>query len=159
VQVRLVDFNPIGGTTSPLLFDWDELSYSLAGTAASHGTQLSAAAAILRRDEEPDPVHVPEPGFAAHINGNGHACGVACPLGGADKLAGADTGEESSASVHQHRDVSSAASSEIMFRFNTHGARVAPSTAVYGAPYDMVDCSDGSALSALLQKLTASQTE
>lgn len=26
-KVRLLDFNPIGGTTSPLLFDWEELSY------------------------------------------------------------------------------------------------------------------------------------
>jgi len=25
LQVRLLDFNPAGGTTSPLLFDWDEL--------------------------------------------------------------------------------------------------------------------------------------
>ncbi|KAK9792491.1 hypothetical protein WJX73_008072 [Symbiochloris irregularis] len=27
-QVRLVDFNPIGGTTSPLLFQWEELPFS-----------------------------------------------------------------------------------------------------------------------------------
>lgn len=25
--VRLVDINPVGGTTSPLLFDWAELPY------------------------------------------------------------------------------------------------------------------------------------
>lgn len=25
--MRLVDFNPIGGATSPLLFTWDELKY------------------------------------------------------------------------------------------------------------------------------------
>ena len=25
--VRLMDFNPVGGSTAPLLFDWDELGY------------------------------------------------------------------------------------------------------------------------------------
>jgi hypothetical protein len=33
--VRLMDFNPVGGSTAPLLFDWDELGYgeSIAGCA------------------------------------------------------------------------------------------------------------------------------
>lgn len=31
-----------------------------------------------------------------------------------------------------------------------------PNVAAYGAPYDMVDCSDGSAISEMLQRLTAS---
>lgn len=26
-KVRLMDFNPVGGFTSPLLFGWDELGY------------------------------------------------------------------------------------------------------------------------------------
>lgn len=26
-KVRLMDFNPVGGFTAPLLFDWDELGY------------------------------------------------------------------------------------------------------------------------------------
>lgn len=26
-KVRLMDFNPVGGVTAPLLFDWDELGY------------------------------------------------------------------------------------------------------------------------------------
>lgn len=26
-KVRLMDFNPIGGFTAPLLFDWDQLGY------------------------------------------------------------------------------------------------------------------------------------
>lgn len=38
--VRLLDFNPAGGTTSPLLFDWSELPYGLeAGGAADSGTE------------------------------------------------------------------------------------------------------------------------
>lgn len=26
-KVRLMDFNPVGGFTAPLLFEWDELGY------------------------------------------------------------------------------------------------------------------------------------
>ena len=37
--VRLVDINPVGGTTSPLLFDWAELPYGHRMHAtASNGT-------------------------------------------------------------------------------------------------------------------------
>ena len=35
--VRLLDFNPAGGTTSPLLFDWDELPYGLQNGSAVDG--------------------------------------------------------------------------------------------------------------------------
>lgn len=37
VQVRLVDINPIGGTTSALLFDWAELPYALGTASAAKG--------------------------------------------------------------------------------------------------------------------------
>ena len=30
LQVRLLDFNPVGGTTSPLLFSWEQLGYAVA---------------------------------------------------------------------------------------------------------------------------------
>ncbi len=31
--VRLMDFNPVGGSTAPLLFEWDELGYGENGFA------------------------------------------------------------------------------------------------------------------------------
>ena len=34
-KVRLIDFNPAGGFTAPLLFDWDDLGYG-----ASHALLL-----------------------------------------------------------------------------------------------------------------------
>lgn len=38
--MRLLDFNPAGGTTSTLLFDWAELPYGMeAGTAAGSGVE------------------------------------------------------------------------------------------------------------------------
>ncbi|KAK9905753.1 hypothetical protein WJX75_005749 [Coccomyxa subellipsoidea] len=70
--VRLMDFNPIGGTTSPLLFDWAELPYTL---------------------------------------------------------------------------------------LNTGGAVMRPSVAVYGAPFDMVDNSEGSAISELLRRLQTEEVD
>lgn len=41
--VRLMDFNPIGGSTAPLLFDWDELGYgeSPAEHAASQRSSIN----------------------------------------------------------------------------------------------------------------------
>ncbi|KAK9837006.1 hypothetical protein WJX81_006472 [Elliptochloris bilobata] len=42
-RVWLVDFNPIGGTTSPLLFDWEELPYSRAAPAADTIAEAPAA--------------------------------------------------------------------------------------------------------------------
>ncbi len=48
-RVRLVDFNPVGGTTAPLLFsDWAELGY---GLLASHSTATAAAAGAAAASE------------------------------------------------------------------------------------------------------------
>lgn len=45
-SVKIVDFNPIGGTTSPLLFDWEELySPEELPAAASQEQQAPASAA------------------------------------------------------------------------------------------------------------------
>ena len=45
MQVRLVDFNPIGGSTSPLLFDWDELPYGCSTSAAATSAAATPAQA------------------------------------------------------------------------------------------------------------------
>ena len=42
--MRLVDFNPIGGSTSPLLFDWAELPYGRAAAAAAASSAAAAPA-------------------------------------------------------------------------------------------------------------------
>lgn len=46
-RVRLIDFNPWGGATLPLLFEWDELE-QLAGARAPHRTLLRARPCVLR---------------------------------------------------------------------------------------------------------------
>lgn len=35
-KVRLMDFNPVGGFTAPLLFQWDELGYGEHMLSCSH---------------------------------------------------------------------------------------------------------------------------
>ena len=46
VQTRLVDFNPIGGSTSPLLFDWDELPYGCSSTTAATSANAQQAPGV-----------------------------------------------------------------------------------------------------------------
>lgn len=48
LQVRLVDFNPIGGTTSPLLFLWEELPFS---KPQFHATMTQVAVQALCSSE------------------------------------------------------------------------------------------------------------
>ena len=52
--VRLVDVNPVGGTTSPLLFDWAELPYghrlhatALNGTDPCRSGEVRAALPLI----------------------------------------------------------------------------------------------------------------
>lgn len=40
-KVRLLDFNPVGGFTAPLLFDWDELGYGEHMLSHTHTLLLS----------------------------------------------------------------------------------------------------------------------
>lgn len=63
LQVRLVDFNPIGGSTSPLLFDWDELPY---GCTASTAATCVAASPAQAPDARGGPL--PGPGSAAVVS-------------------------------------------------------------------------------------------
>ena len=101
-QVRLVDFNPIGGSTSPLLFDWDELPYgSIASTAA-----VSAAAA---------PAQAPG------------ACGA--PLPGTDSMSVVDIGPDAGRS---HAGTAPAASQEARADDELCGVEQAPVGACNG---------------------------
>lgn len=54
--MRLVDFNPIGGATSPLLFSWDELKYCSLETE-DNGERREIRAGVLsssRSEAEPE---------------------------------------------------------------------------------------------------------
>jgi D123 len=66
--VRLVDFNPVGGTTAPLLFaDWATLGYVFAAAAEPGSERVSAAAAGTDAAAAPGMfVNAPCCGFCRH---------------------------------------------------------------------------------------------
>ena len=69
VQVRLVDFNPIGDSTSPLLFDWDELPYGC-------GTSTASPSAAAAPAQAPGACEAPLPGAgSAAVVSNGPDAG------------------------------------------------------------------------------------
>ncbi len=159
-QVRLIDFNPIGGTTSPLLFDWAELPYSLPSHPASSSAHDEPSAS-----DGKDPIGAtPNGRCAPPPEAAGPSSGPQGePSQGEESFSG--TTAEVSSQVGRHASNRAGAQenveeggqqADIMFRLNTDGAVMRPSSAAYGAPYDMVDISDGSAISELLRRL---QTE
>ena len=164
-----MDFNPIGGTTSPLLFDWAELPYTLSSPSPrSDELQSSGSAAAVA--ESTDSI----------ANGTGDtSADAASPVrpsgGGSSASPGVETEEQTAGGVsshegsngsasgngnaHEHGEAASGWPGEIEFRLNTGGAVMRPSVAAYGAPFDMVDNSEGSAISELLRRLQTEEVD
>ena len=73
-----MDFNPIGGTTSPLLFDWEELQYSMPVAAAAEpaADNMGSMAGVVRtaRPKDSSPQEPAE----------GHSSGAALHRGDSD---------------------------------------------------------------------------
>lgn len=61
MQVRLLDFNPIGGTTSPLLFTWQELGYAGCEQSSQAGKKPRAPTTVSGVLTEPDGAVVASP--------------------------------------------------------------------------------------------------
>lgn len=160
-QVRLIDFNPIGGTTSPLLFDWAELNYSLPTQHAFSSEHNEPSASNGHSATEGTPNGRCSPLTEAVSPSSGPQDEPSdCVTGSSQSLAGSLAGVSSQGGRHVHtgaagelESVEGVQQGEILFRLNTDGAVMRPSLAAYGAPYDMVDTSDGSAISDLLSRL------
>lgn len=154
-QVRLLDFNPIGGTTSPLLFDWEELPYSIASPpsppeASSNAAEHTAGTVADSHDSEAHDAAshsaAAAPGSQGRPEATAHANGRPSSTNG-----GATASE--SFGAREEGGAGRKGAEEIFFRLNTGGAVLRPMSAAYGAPYDMVDTSDGSAISEMLRQL------
>ncbi|CAL8471972.1 g11514 [Coccomyxa elongata] len=159
-KVRLIDFNPIGGTTSPLLFDWAELPYSLPTQPASSSAhdEPSASGGKDSTGAPPNGRCAPPPEAAGPPSGPQGE-----PSQGEESTSGrtaevlSQVGRHASDRADARENMGERGQQgDILFRLNTDGAVMRPSSAAYGAPYDMVDTSDGSAISELLRRL---QTE
>ena len=161
LAVRLVDFNPVGGTTAPLLFDWRELGFMTEPEAEPK------AEAEAEAEAETEPAAEPAAGPAAE---EGAAGGEPAAAGGASPGAREEYLEQlrrlrSLAVAEGH--VSAGASDEggplppaarlpapppagqVQVRVVMEPVHIRPVKMAYGVPYDLVDGSEGSALDAL----------
>ena len=163
--MRLIDFNPIGGTTSPLLFDWDELPYTMpapsprsnepesSSSAAANSTESMANGTGERPTVAASPTRQPGEEEISASAGEATADERAGRVGSHEGSNGSASGDTRAL---QQGEAASGWPGEIQFRLNRGGAVVRPNVAAYGAPFDMVDNSEGSAISDLLRRL---QTE
>jgi len=124
-QIRLLDFNPVGGATCPLLFEWEELGYSVSLPAQPQSSSETASESLDRRTDA----------AAGLSEGGPHASG------------------SGAMNEHGHTNGNSECA-EIMVRFAEPGSSMLrPASALYGAPYDMADLSEGSAIAEMLRKM------
>lgn len=157
MQVKLLDFNPVLGTTNPLLFTWAELGFT-----------PNALLAAIKQD---------------NINGASPPCLEASDLqqsrtptgnsdGDGDHEPGtANTQEESlseaSSSItsrESHEQINEPVQAErtpdqIEIRIVTEVNKIQPNMPTYGVPYDLIDNSETSAYSDLIEKLKERQTQ
>lgn len=163
--MRLIDFNPVGGTTSPLLFDWEELRYeglppaqhedACAGEPdGAVSAQQQTAAGAAEAEGAAQSRGAPEPaGHAAAAEGDAEVLSREGVNG--SRVPGVD-GEQHGSNGH---GAGEAGTGEILFRLAPPDGQLRPGAAAYGAPYDMADLSDGGAIAELLRKLQVEQQE
>ena len=176
MQIRLLDFNPIGGATSPLLYTWEELGYHADPPSEQHESDqpLSASAEPhLAQQANSQPAteecgpHASSSGRASWQNECMHEAVSHSMDGQADSAAAqsGDTLQHKAVSVgavngNGHGIGSSVEESEILVRFADAGSSMLrPASALYGAPYDMADLSEGSAISEMLRKMQTQDHE
>ncbi len=173
-QVRLIDFNPIGGTTSPLLFDWDELPYAhIAPDAASAHAGGSASGhdrcdegPLSRRQLQSEREAAGGASPAAHCPATEHAgramdsAGLQPDLGvcrAAGMTRTPEAAPEGGESVQRQREDASrdggVLGGEVEFRVVMEPADLRPNPAACRAPFDFADTGAGGAQADLLRKL------
>ena len=137
MRVRIMDFNPVAGTTQPLLFRWDELPYNL----SSHFDEKSGnsmSVIYLAVQQIPGLVLT----CICLLSSHDPACLSLRPL----PVYAVE--EDQSSSIVPPRD------DEVDVRFVTDTLAIQPGERIsYGVPYDLVDNSEGSALGEMLRQL------
>ena len=168
VQIRLLDFNPIGGATSPLLFAWEELGYHVSqppnaneSAAAStsvptpdSGTQQNEAGTVQNAAASGN-VH---DGLGTVVQSSAsqeHSFGTA-PGDGPQRAERVGNTKSSNG----HTNGNGAEHAEIMVRFADPGSSMLrPALALYGAPYDMADLSEGGAIADMLRRMQTQEQD
>ena len=120
--VRLIDINPSGGTTAALLFEWEELLLLSSNSHRSNKSSISDPNNSARGGDEYRHSACGDDASSRSTEG------PVIRNGNYDDYAGVD------------------------FRIIREDIALRPDTALYGVPYDFIDFSEGSALSALMEQ-------
>lgn len=149
LQVKLLDFNPVFGTTSPLLFTWQELGYVSEG----HGREgiNEEPPAVLCSTEEAWLQHEsnPEGGSQCNCSRNSEKSDIAK---GSDWDSLASERSESTADALQPAN-STEDKECVQLRVVLEANKVQPNMPMYGVPFDLIDNSDTGACTDLVEKL------
>lgn len=140
-RVKLVDINPSGGTTAPLLFTWEELVVE----------QASGSVEEERAEAEAFPAEQPTsdvPAEQSATKGHGPALEASLPV--PLMRPGAPPRHPRNCECCTLPEAGSMPLCEI--RVVTEAGAMQPNVAVYGVPYDFVDASEGSAMNQLLEQ-------
>lgn len=155
-RVRLVDLNPVNGSTAPLLFSWEELGFDGLGGGEAED-RLETRTSCRDSGAEADAT-APAAPPSAYLGQLRQAQASARKQHAVEEL---ETGLEARMHVSQPDSKESASapatsparSTVPEFRFVREGETpMRPSAAMYGIPYDFVDASEGSALATLLEQ-------
>jgi hypothetical protein len=170
LQVKIIDFNVVGGSTHPLLFTWEELSYQLNSPtepADPEKGDRDASAAVQQNNlaegnsinPAQNPSHASQPAerdSTSQQSRQGDVPAVAAypnPSTDSEATLWRDQGDVGPGELEEGVECSTG----IEFRIVTEPNRVQPNMPMFGVPYDLVDNSEGGAYSDLLQKLQDQQ--
>lgn len=118
MQVKLIDFSPIGGTTSPLLFSWSELGYTTSSDSEQDGVQendKNLSENVTKKRSSENLSTTPEDRLSQ------------------DNLLSDNS--ESSEDLHESEEEEH---DSILFRFVEEGNSMQINLPQYGVPYDMI---------------------
>lgn len=164
LQVKLLDFNPIYGSTNPLLFSWAELGYAEKRdciepggrngreTEDSHDVGSTKEAGCAKLVSEKLPRVQTPPRADSHVWQSNDAHN-------SNDMGRTDCGHCHASSVNADDTAEGTGHDRISveFRVVTEPNKVQPNMPLYGVPFDMIDSSENSAYSDLVEKLREKQ--
>ena len=150
MQVKLLDFNSILGTTNPLLFSWEELGFHHPANAT--GSEQDGSQQPSQNCSPSPATQAQKPAEDIGRRNGGHEPGKVT-----DQVAHGEASfpssckdivEEEERHLHDER-----LAKKLEIRVVTEANRVQPNMPTYGVPYDLIDTSETSAYTDLIEKL------
>lgn len=162
LQAKLLDFNPIFGTTSPLLFTWEELGYAAqnsmsSGGIATHVTTLRGSP--LEDDQEQSKGLQDKSNESPDYRADRGREGTGSQATGSNSIGreGLQLTRTDSGECNRPQALGNCLShvpqADPEFRIVLESNKVQPSMPLYGVPFDLIDNSDSSPYSDLIETL------